>query len=283
MGPPTSAGRSLEANQPQLTPASPPAERHEEPGSRFGAPGTYHSLNTTPHRHIFSTPRNDSPAVISRRLFLAGDIESNPGPNHKYTCPTCLKPITSSRQTKGSVLCNSCGNWTHFTCTTLASKKHYTNTWTCSSCPNLPPKTPLLPTPPTPPPPPPSPPPPPPNHLPAAAPNTHRTHNINILQLNIDGINTKKQELTHFIKQHNIHIAILQETKLQRTQKHQHSKTSPPSGRTGTALAAVDSSPWYTNQSITQTPVRTPNPSFPHRITHKKYNQLKCVLETNPT
>ena len=116
-------GRSMGANQPQLTPASPPAERHEEPGSRFGAPGTYHSLNTTPHRHIFSTPRNDSPAVISRRLFLAGDIESNPGPNHKYTCPTCLKPITSSRQTKGSVLCNSCGNWTHFTCTTLASKK----------------------------------------------------------------------------------------------------------------------------------------------------------------
>ena len=40
-----------------------------------------------------------------------------------------------------------------------------------------------------------------------------------ILQLNIDGINTKKQELTHFIKQHNIHIAILQETKLRHTQK----------------------------------------------------------------
>ena len=233
----------------------PPNGGYEFPGRGFGRPGKYHIPRTTKHLHIFSIPRNDSPAIISHLLTLAGDIESNPGPNTTYTCPTCSKPITSSRQTKGSVLCNSCKSWTHFTCTTLVNKRHYTNTWTCTSCPPIPPiptpspspppTTPYplpasLPPPPSPSPPPtsPSPPPipsPPPSQPPsppvtptppsppprprAPATNTHRAHNINILQLNIDGINTKKQELTHFMTQHDTHIAILQEMKLRKTQQ----------------------------------------------------------------
>ena len=50
--------------------------------------------------------------------------------------------------------------------------------------------------------------------------------------------------------------------------RHPHSIISPISDKTGSALAAVDSSPWYTKQSISQTSVRTSKPSFPPRQHH---------------
>ena len=46
-----------------------------------------------------------------------------------------------------------------------------------------------------------------------------RTHNINKLQLNIDGIRNKIEQLTHFMHTNNIHIILLQETKLRQTHK----------------------------------------------------------------
>ncbi|XP_076062668.1 uncharacterized protein LOC143037903 isoform X1 [Oratosquilla oratoria] len=228
------------------------------PGHQLYADGTDPQRGATPtwgsttilfsniQCYVFSALRGDFPAITPLLLLLAGDVESNPGTTTKYTCPTCSKPITSSRQTKGSVQCNMCKNWAHLTCTTLADTNQYTNTWTCSTCPPvtpLPPPQPQptpLPTPnfPLPLPPistplplspispfPPSDPDPTPSPLPpqpqpqTATYNTYKTHNINILQHNIDGINTKKHELEHFLKQHNIHIAILQETKLRHSHK----------------------------------------------------------------
>ena len=50
------------------------------------------------------------------------------------------------------------------------------------------------------------------------SPNIHRTHNINILQHNIDGLKSGHAQLKQYMHQNNIHIAIIQETKL--TSKH---------------------------------------------------------------
>ena len=44
-----------------------------------------------------------------------------------------------------------------------------------------------------------------------------RTHNIDILQLNIDSIRNKIEQLTHFMHTNNIHITLLQETKVRQT------------------------------------------------------------------
>lgn len=62
------------------------------------------------------------------------------------------------------------------------------------------------------------------NHLNAPQHNPRNTsrnnkRNINILQLNIDGIRNKHLELKHFLHKHKIHIAIIQETKLRHTHK----------------------------------------------------------------
>ena len=43
---------------------------------------------------------------------------------------------------------------------------------------------------------------------------TTTTNNINLLQLKIDGINTKIHELANLINKRNIHIAMIQESKL---------------------------------------------------------------------
>ena len=58
----------------------------------------------------------------------------------------------------------------------------------------------------------------PPHHSPNNRTNS-RTHNINILQLNIVGIRNKIEQLTHFMHTNNKHITLLQETKLRQTHK----------------------------------------------------------------
>ena len=160
------------------------------------------------------------PVIEALLQLLAGDIESNPGPT--YICPSCTTRITSSRAGGGSVRCNYCRDWFHLRCTSLTTLSQYSTGWSCTTCTGPAPTrlvtgthtntmlSPSLPQPP-----------PPPSSLSARTPNAQtnpvpRPHRaINILQLNIDGINTKHQELRHFILKHNIHVAIIQETKLQ--------------------------------------------------------------------
>ena len=74
------------------------------------------------------------PAVILLFITLAGYVESNPGPPKIYMCPICSQCITNNKKYKGSVLCISCKDWVHTTCTTLTNTKQYTNTWTCAKC-----------------------------------------------------------------------------------------------------------------------------------------------------
>ena len=48
---------------------------------------------------------------------------------------------------------------------------------------------------------------------------TPSDHSLNILQLNINGLQKKTTELSLFLKEHNIHIAALQETKMDPARK----------------------------------------------------------------
>ena len=67
-------------------------------------------------------------------ITLASDVESNPGPPTNYMCLICSQRINNNKKYKGSVLCISCKDWVHTTCTTLTNTKQYTNAWTCSKC-----------------------------------------------------------------------------------------------------------------------------------------------------
>ena len=67
-------------------------------------------------------------------ITLAGDVESNPGPPIIYTCHICSQCFNNNKKYKGSVLCISCKDWVHTTCTTVTNTKQYANTWTCAKC-----------------------------------------------------------------------------------------------------------------------------------------------------
>ena len=219
----------------------------------------------------FYTEGANSPAVISLLLTLAGDIESNPGPQTQYICPVCSQNITSTKRTRGSVQCSSCKEWIHTTCTTLNNIRQHHNTWVCDRC-NTITNTPVTPNttyttpsnnPPT-------------HTATTTIPNTSqplrtnntptphtRTRNINILQLNVDGLRTKLSEIEQFLHKHNIHIALLQETKLTHTHKtphirhYSHIRTDRTDGHGGGLITYIHKSILYkdttqTTQSLFQ-------------------------------
>ena len=50
-------------------------------------------------------------------LLLGGDIEQNPGPNYKYPCGNCFKPVTKHRDRRGrGIQCDICDTWFHCHC-----------------------------------------------------------------------------------------------------------------------------------------------------------------------
>ena len=80
---------------------------------------------------VFSVMGSErSPAFLPILLLLSGDIETNPGP---WPCPTCQRPYT---RRLGSILCRTCGDWTHRTqrCAGLRQGQEVPPWWVCSSC-----------------------------------------------------------------------------------------------------------------------------------------------------
>ena len=140
-------------------------------------------------------------------MLIRAGIEPNPGPN-TYHCASCKKNLGAY-----SVKCTKCEGWLHIKCSRLknsSERKKFPN-WTGPCCSPIPSFHPSKNSPnpssrSTPPPPPPPQPPQPTTNIQQA--------DINILQLNLNGIGNKLEELKNFLKKHNIHIAALQETKL---------------------------------------------------------------------
>ena len=133
---------------------------------------------------VFSFMRCVNPAATSLLLLKAGDIETNPGPRTDYICPKCNKKY---RRSLPAVQCSKCLNWFHLGCTDLQSLNDYFPQWTCQICPKPNPSTQQL---------------------------TPAPSDVNILQININGITNKQQELLQLLKKNNIHIAIIQESNL---------------------------------------------------------------------
>ena len=151
------------------------------------------------------------PAGLVKILLLMAGIESNPGP---YICPVCLVKLRSNTR---SVKCTKCLQWLHQrklnNCSGLVNLKDYNKFYICPDCLHdpLPDPTPAISPQPSPPAtnyPPPSPPQQQQNN------NNNRSYDLKILQWNCNGIKSKLTELSNFLHQHQIKVAVIQETKL---------------------------------------------------------------------
>ena len=177
------------------------------------------------------------PASLVRILLLRAGIEPNPGPTSSpprldgvgrqgWICCVCQDPMTKRTP---SVKCNNCDGWSHWrkkssalpNCSNLTKPKDYSSSYLCQKCKGSADNT-QLPCDsetncdPGPPPPPPSPPPPPTN---AAHTAPARSYNLKIVQLNVNGLKNKLDELIHWLHKNDVKIAALQETKLHEKSK----------------------------------------------------------------
>ena len=190
----------------------PPVLGPRGPGTRPGS-RLYHTKGMSTHdtpsalTNIFSLGGSEgTPAFLPLLLLtLSGDIETNPGPT-TYPCPTCQQDYN---RRVGSIQCPQCWSWTHYNTRCAGVRyNHAPPGWLCLACHpthNITPQTttqgsatpPNIPT-------------------PASHPSPpQRIPQLNILQLNIDGIRNKHLELKATLKDRHIHIAVIQETKLQ--------------------------------------------------------------------
>ena len=168
---------------------------------------------------MFSGTDQSKLATLIRLLLIIAGIEINPGPTPRWPCDVCQKsaarnsiecvicrkwqhlkcaevdarripsgweclqcskkwPCGECNQSAAhsSIRCTKCLNWYHLSC--VAHKDDLLN-WTCKKC------------------------------LPKTAEGSLR-----ILQLNINGLRKKKNELAILLKENNVHIAMIQETKM---------------------------------------------------------------------
>ena len=190
---------------------------------------------------IKSTKDLPLPVWLIRLLLFCAGIEQNPGP---WTCAVCKK-VSSDRLI--AVECSKCENWLHVKCSKLkrATDRRKTHIWIGPCCePTDPPSSPPQPNPP-------------PQHHPS--PQQHNPHlpqhnpppqqsvptlqqpnplqqqpvpqssspddpeDLNILQININGLYGKLTELLDLLNDKNIHICAIQESKL--TSKSKAMKT----------------------------------------------------------
>ncbi len=69
-------------------------------------------------------------------LLLSGDIHPCPGPNYKYPCGTCHKPVKSNQK---GILCDSCNKWYHIKCIDMPVDEYFRlgnsdEPWECNEC-----------------------------------------------------------------------------------------------------------------------------------------------------
>ena len=170
------------------------------------------------------------PAGLVKLLLLMAGIERNPGPKPTWICPVCKKKVLNNAI---SVECTNCHQWVHCrkinNCSNLKSYHNYDNTsYMCSSClsiPTTPPPTssttsnpspstssPTL------------------NSSPSSTQPTNNpytnvqpslqispnseSYELQVLQWNCNGLKSKLPELIAYLHEHQLKIAVIQESKL---------------------------------------------------------------------
>ena len=79
---------------------------------------------------------NSKLILIFDLLLLCGDISANPGPQWKFPCSVCTKPVKSNQQ---GICCDQCDQWLHTRCCGM-NKSTYDNlansscVWICPAC-----------------------------------------------------------------------------------------------------------------------------------------------------
>ena len=74
--------------------------------------------------------------LLLNLLLLCGDIDTNPGPNWKYPCGSCKKPVKSNQH---GIQCDSCDSWIHTRCLGMNNDEYQllansSCSWTCPDC-----------------------------------------------------------------------------------------------------------------------------------------------------
>ena len=70
-------------------------------------------------------------------MMLAGDIQMNPGPNWKFPCGICSRPVRSNQR---GICCDNCDGWNHVKCIGMNSQEYTSFTtnetlsWSCQEC-----------------------------------------------------------------------------------------------------------------------------------------------------
>ena len=157
-----------------------------------------------------------TPAGLVKKLLLMAGIEPNPGP---FICPVCQILLRSD---SSSVQCNKCKEYVHYrkttnNCSKLVKIRDWSHKFICDKCKHdplgdtqtQPPPATTTPT----------------NTSDQASSTNIRlydNYDVNILQWNCNGIQNKISELSSFVKEHNIKIIMLQETKLTTKSKDPH-------------------------------------------------------------
>ena len=93
--------------------------------------------------HLTETPACGSSVNILLLLVLCSDIEINllalginPGPNCKFPCARCDKPVKSNQK---GLQCDACDRWFHSVCEHLPTGDYfalasYDDSWYCAQC-----------------------------------------------------------------------------------------------------------------------------------------------------
>ena len=74
--------------------------------------------------------------TIALLLLLSGDIEVNPGPNYKFPCSRCEKPVKANQD---GLQCNGCDCWFHRQCEFMSKNIYLAlgysdEEWFCTKC-----------------------------------------------------------------------------------------------------------------------------------------------------
>ena len=96
----------------------------------------FYSYDRFTKKSSTSTSSRVSKRLLLSLLLLGGDIELNPGPNWKFPCGSCNKPVKKNQK---GIQCDQCNLWYHTKCCAVGDDSYYllansSCSWLCVSC-----------------------------------------------------------------------------------------------------------------------------------------------------